>query len=1541
MKILKKLARLCSVITVLGILGGAALSVAAAEYDPLDYTGAVQSNEAPSASFSGFNSTVVTVGVRGSYYANIQEALDRINAIRLEACREGVRNPANPSRNLTINDYRPLKWSATLEKVARQRAAEASLRRGHVRPDGRSCETADINNLTSSYELIAWSSSQNLVDNINLFYDEKNAWVYQTGEKSGHYAGLIDPNNTYVGLGGFYSPECCSYGGSMCARLTYATDAGSTSYGQPTDTVMVSIRVLSSYLSTPKISESSDNSDKLHLGSSKVYDMWSSTQIDEMSGRVFFIDSLSWSSSNTDVARVSGGRVTTLSMGKATITAASTTGVSASLYLEVTPPDVSVTLNKSKLNLEPGQSFQLKTTLVPKNTPYNSITWKNSDSTVVSLTSDGKVTAKKAGTAVITAKAMSGDTAKCTVVVTNPPSSITLDKTSKVLGVGETAQLTATLPSDSTPGITWTTGNSSVVTVSNGKLTAKGVGTTTVTATTTNGKTAVCNVEVKAAPPALLMSYSTKPIGLGETFTLTASVPDGCASDSITWSSNNSKVVSVTNGKIKGLQLGSATITAKTYNGRTATCSVRVREAPTSLSLDASSKKIGVGEKVTLTAILNKSEASGKITWTSADKSVVTVSGGVVKGVGEGTAVVTAATFNGKTARCTVTVKSAPSSIALNKSSATLGVGEGLELKATLSSGSASDSIVWSSSDDSVAAVENGNVTPLKAGTAVISAKTYNGKIARCSITVKNAPEEITLSESKIILGVGEAASLDYSIPQDSASAVRWITSNSETASVNGGRITALKEGTATITVKTYNGKKASCGIVVRSAPEELTISETSLTVGMGEIRELSAAVNKGSASAITWSSSNSRVASVNNGLVFSIRTGTVTITAETYNGLKASCTIEVVSAPEEITLSRNSLVLGMGEKYTLEATIPEGSASELRWTSSNENVVTVKDGKITTVGEGTADITVTAFNGVSDSCSITVRSAPEWITLDHEKIYLGVGETFLLCAQIPEESASAITWKTSNPDIAEVEDGYVRANTEGVATVTVKTYNGQVARCTVVVRSAPQSIELSEERKDIGEGEVYTLTASVPKNTASASIEWISTDESVASVENGVVTGLGVGTAVIGVRTYNGMMDRCVINVKAAPQSFELSEQKIIIGEGESFLLDTVFAEGTASGTVKWTSSTKKTASVTDGLVQGMSTGTTRITVTTYNGIKSTCSVIVRAAPEEVSLDTDKIYIGVGESYKLTATLPKGSISALTWRAGNIDIASVENGTITGNTEGVTTVTVKTFNGMEARCTVVVRAEPYEISLNETKKTLGVGESVTLRAELPKGTASAGLRWTSGNISVAKVLSDGTVQAVGTGSTVIAVRTYNGLRAALKLTVRSAPQSITLNRTKKYLGIGEKYQLKTTLSKGSASDTIIWESSNNEVVTVENGMLTAVGNGTAVVSAATFNGMTATCKVIVKNAPDYVALDNEEITLYEGETATLKASVTAGSFSAYIWSVGNPAIASVSNGTVKALSAGRTRVTVKTYNGLSTTCLVIVKAAAADTSTQ
>ena len=173
---------------------------------------------------------------------------------------------------------------------------------------------------------------------------------------------------------------------------------------------------------------------------------------------------------------------------------------------ETTTVDVEkVSLNKSATTLTEGESETLTATITPSNaTGDKTVKWSSSNEAVATVDSNGKVTAKKAGTAVITATSSNGKSASCTVTVKQKEIAITgisLNKSTTSLTEGESETLTATItPSNATGDKTvkWSSSNGAVAAVdSNGKVTAKKAGTAVITATSSNGKTAGCTVTVK------------------------------------------------------------------------------------------------------------------------------------------------------------------------------------------------------------------------------------------------------------------------------------------------------------------------------------------------------------------------------------------------------------------------------------------------------------------------------------------------------------------------------------------------------------------------------------------------------------------------------------------------------------------------------------------------------------------------------------------------------------------------------------------------------------------------------------------------------------------------------------------------------------------------------------------------------------------------------------------------------------------------------------------------------------------------------------
>ncbi len=431
----------------------------------------------------------VMIRLDGTYYAaDIDKVLQRINAIRLEACREGVKDPET-EKPLTMDDYKPMKWSTELEKFALLRAAEISVIEGHTRPSGAEWHqnSIDLNGYHSA-ENIAFGYS--LVNSIEGYYSEKETWVSGGQGQTGHYTSLIDPEYTLIGIGAFlrdghkYTTSAMEFGYE--AGENNAEQAGIS--GRASQLIEVSV---------------SDHITSLSLSGAKTAGVGSKTTIKalaEINGESFPVASgLKWTSSNTAAAKVTQkGVVTAISSGK-TVIKASAGGLSASLTVQCAVLPESVTLNYTKKTIVKGSTLQLKAAVLPADADNKTVTWTSSNTAVASVSAAGLVTAKGNGTAVITVKTKAGkQTAVCTVTVKTPVTGVSFAKKTAACAKGSTVQLKAVIaPSDaSSKAVTWTSSDTAVASVTSKGL-VKGLkpGKSIITVKTKDGaKTAKCSV---------------------------------------------------------------------------------------------------------------------------------------------------------------------------------------------------------------------------------------------------------------------------------------------------------------------------------------------------------------------------------------------------------------------------------------------------------------------------------------------------------------------------------------------------------------------------------------------------------------------------------------------------------------------------------------------------------------------------------------------------------------------------------------------------------------------------------------------------------------------------------------------------------------------------------------------------------------------------------------------------------------------------------------------------------------------------------------
>ena len=555
----------------------------------------------------------------------------------------------------------------------------------------------------------------------------------------------------------------------------------------------------------------------------------------------------------------------------------------------------SVTISPNVLNLKVGESSSLTYNISPSNADIKSTEWSSSNTGVVSVDKDGKVSAVGIGTANVVIKVVGQDNSEASdSIVVNVISqytsvnSVTLVdannntlSNSMNLNIGEEVTIKFLInPSNVTLKETnWTNSDSSKVSMKDsvGYALIKGieVGSSDIEITVKdydgNVKTDSVKVNViNSNQPVLVSSIALSPTSVtlnpNGTYKFNVTVsPSNATNKGVTWSSSNTNVVSVDqNGNIKALKDGTAKIrvTAKDGSGKYAEASVTVESSKptnilvTGVSLNASTVKMYVGQSYQLIHTIKPSNATNKgVTWSSSNTNVVSVSNGKIVGKSSGKARITVTTNDGRYSAYTdVTVINRPSSnssssskpssssssgssisssIDIIKDTIELNKGSEGKLEYKLSQDLTDSIIIWKSSNTDVAVVKNGIVTAISDGEATITA-TINGKDIKdtCKIIVKKLDlTGIIFEDESLSISVGKTLKLTLNALPSGADlpSLKWDVDNKDILSVSDeGVIKANNVGETIVTVSSMDGKySASINIIVTpyvSEPIEINV---------------------------------------------------------------------------------------------------------------------------------------------------------------------------------------------------------------------------------------------------------------------------------------------------------------------------------------------------------------------------------------------------------------------------------------------------------------------------------------------------------------------------------------------------------------------------------------------------------------------------------------------------------------------------------------------------------------------------------------------
>ena len=768
-----------------------------------------------------------------------------------------------------------------------------------------------------------------------------------------------------------------------------------------------------------------------------------------------------------------------------------TTGLVSVNVVSAADAEISkLVLSTDSLSLENGDSSTLTATAVYSDGKSNNVTistnWTSNDSSVASVY-NGTITAKSEGTATIVA-VYDGKSQAVNVKVTKKVKALTKDKQALDLRIGQEASVslqaiyTDNTEQDVSSIAEWTSSDNKVATVVNGSVRALSAGTATVTAklgkqsvTIEVGVEVVRRIEMNHTQLSLLLKDGKRKDE--QKVILTATYPDGETKDvtaDAVWSSSNEKVADAFKGNIVAYKAGTATITAE-YGTKTTTLEVDV-DKTRKLVASEQSFFMNVNEKkqIDLKAVYpddTEVNVTEKAVWTSSNEKIADVIGGKVYANASGSVTITAK-YSNQTVEIPVDVEVARH-LDIDKEELGLKVGgtHTFTVTAAFANGvteEVTNKATWTSSEESVAYVENGNLTAYKSGKTTVKA-TYGGKTVEAAVSV-DIPTKVALASKKGVVPVDGTlqANVIATYAEDREEIVtdkaEWSSSNEKIAEVtSGGLITGIKTGKATITAK-YQGKTLTMAVEVGLASGlQADVPIVALLSKETYQLKLTASDEYGNEQDVsndaTWKSSSARIADVKKGLITAYGKGKTNITAE-YGDQKVTIAVEV-DVIERMEISESSLSLKSGDTIdlTLNVMLSDGSTRDVtsaaEWKTNSYKVATVSKGKVKAVDYGKAKITV-KYGSKSESVPVDVDTL-KYLQTDEVSLTLKKGQTVKITAEATYADGSEADvskpamWTSSRITVASVKDGTIRATGKGKATITVS-FAGKKSKVSLVV---------------------------------------------------------------------------------------------------------------------------------------------------------------------------------------------------------------------------------------------------------------------------------------------------------------------------------------------------------------------------------------------------------------------------------------------------------------------------------------------------------
>lgn len=649
---------------------------------------------------------------------------------------------------------------------------------------------------------------------------------------------------------------------------------------------------------------------------------------------------------------------------------------------------------------------------------------------------------------------------------------------------------------------------------------------------------------------------------------------------------------------------------------------------------------------------------------------------------------------------------------------------------------------------------------------------------------------------------------------KDVTSQATWKTSNANYVKVDKGVLTGTGKGTATITA-TYGKYTIKINATSDYIYDQVTLQQkgidapTSTDVEIGEtVRYTLKGTNSSGSEDITteavWTSSNSSIATVDDGSITLLGTGTVTITAK-YKGKSDSIKLNVTSPYKSIKISKGDLLeFEIGDEdvtLSAEAALKTGGTINVTdtadWASGDSSIAKVNKGVVEAVGAGKTTITVSS-KGVSASIDVIVRAPYQSIRLTPNKEYhlqlqdapVQITADVLSNSNEISNVTALANWTSSNEYAATVSGGLVTPKAVGTTKITAS-HRGVSSSITFTVYPSVNNMTADIEKIDGlvgGSGDLPVITTKAFDGShvdISKLVKWTSKDEKIAVIENGKWTAKAVGETVLTAQVGQHKVEVKLI-VHKKPVKLQIDAGKVIsliIGKEAEMPSVTVINEDgkevDVTDSVTWKASSDSIL-LLKGKMKGLDAASVTLTAS-YLNKTDTVKVVIEEEIVKLVVDPSSIELNPGRSktIKVTGYYESGDKvslgSKMNWTVSPSTLASVNGATIKALTTGSGKIT-GTYQGKKVELSIVVSPKLKSLTISEksAKLTIGATHALQVTANYTTGApvnVTNTAVWTSSKPSVATVVN-GKVTAKGKGSATIKA-SFDGKTVSFRVTVK------------------------------------------------------------------------------------------------------------------------------------------------------------------------